>query len=278
MKSGFISTLVIATLAILGCSCSGDVEPPAYSRDKLGFEEMMATESSDAAPILNEHFMPAENAAEALHEFSGALKIPELAMQTEPSPIEPEIVNGRTTRLFPGVTIEFFSDQGYLVPVGRDLIEPDNSSNVWMIQFEPGRVWSEPGDQGFSRASFPFMLTGDVEGDAYNGIATFIYDRDSVSQLRYQVVQQSTPYFIQDFFVAWGHVPVRYSPGAIDGRERLAMEFRQELSDRIPWRDWSELEASHDPALEEDGDAVRQVEQVVQLLRCQDDGETLVAL
>ena len=255
MKIRFITTLVISALAILGCACSGDVEPPAYSREKLGYEEMMALDSSDTAPILNEHFMPAENAAKALHEFSGALKIPELAMHTEPSPIEPEIVNGRITRLFPGVTIEFFSDRGYLVPVVRDLLEPDNSRNFWMIQFEPGRVWSEPGDQGFSRASFPFMLTGDVEGDAYNGIATFIYDQDSVSQLRYQVVQQSSPYFIQDFFVAWGHVPVQYSPGAIDGRERLTMEFRQELSDRIPWRDWSELEASHDPAWFSDFDS-----------------------
>ncbi len=255
MKTRFISIPGLIVLAFLGCSCSGKVEPPADLRQKLTYEEMMAPDTSDTAPILNGYFMPSENAAEALHAFSGTLRIPELAMKTEPPEIEPGIINGRITQLFPGVTIEFFSDQGYLVPVVRDLLEPENGSNFWMIQFEPGRVWSEAGDKGFSRASFPFMLTGDIEGDAYNGVATFLYDKDSVSQLRYQVVQQSSPYFIKNFFVAWGHVPVEYHPDTVSGRDRLVREFGQELSDRIPWREWSELEASYDPAWFSDFDS-----------------------
>jgi CubicO group peptidase (beta-lactamase class C family) len=157
------------------------------------------------------------------------------------------MIHGKTTQLFPGVTLEFFSDGAHLVPVVRDLIQPRHSRSFWQIQVEPGRVWSEPGDHGMSRASFPFMLTGDVEGDAYNGIATFLYDGRKVSHLRYQVVQQSTPYFIQTWFVAAGHVPVRYHPADVKGRAGRAAEFRQELAARVPMRDWSELEAAHDP-------------------------------
>jgi CubicO group peptidase (beta-lactamase class C family) len=169
-------------------------------------------------------------------------------MITTPPAIEPGIVNNKATQLFPGVTVGFFSEDGYLVPIVRDLMQPRNRENFWLIQVEPGRVWSEPGDKGFSRASFPFMLTGDVEGDAYNGLATFLYDGSSVSRLRYQVVQQSSPYFIQTWFVAMGHVPLEFHPGEIPDRDRIAGEFRQELADRAPRSDWSELEAEYDPA------------------------------
>jgi CubicO group peptidase (beta-lactamase class C family) len=255
MRNTFINISSLVLLAILSCGCSGDVENPASPRQKLTFEEMMAPDSSDTAPILNDYFMPAENAAEALHAFSGALTIPELAMKTGPVQIEPAIINGKATQSFPGVTIEFFSDRGYLVPVARGLLEPENGKNFWMIQFEPGRVWSEAGDKGYSRASFPFMLTGDVEGDAYNGVATFIYNENNISQLRYQVVQQSSPYFVKNFFVAWGHVSMDFEPGTVDGRERLSREFRQELADRIPRRDWTELEAKYDPAWFSDFDS-----------------------
>jgi hypothetical protein len=254
LKTRFISIPLLALIAILACSCSGDVEKPVALRQKLTYEELMAPGSSDSSPVLNDHFMPTEDATKALHTFSGALTIPELGMETEPK-IEPAVIKGKHTQLFPGVTIEFFSDQGFLVPVSRDLLDAENDRNFWMVQFEPGRVWSEPGDRGFSRASFPFMLTGDVEGDAYNGIATFIYDEESISQLRYQLVQQSSPYLIRNFFVAWGHVPVVYQPGAVNGREELAADFRQELSDRLPWRDWSELEAAYDPAWFSDFDS-----------------------
>lgn len=259
MEKKFICILGLVVLAFCGYSCSGEVKHPVQLRQKLVYEEMMSPDTSDTAPILNDYFMPAENSAKALHVFSGSLILPELTMRTVPPEIEPGIINGKITQLFPGVTIRFFSDEGYLVPVVRDLVEPQdeprNGRSFWQIQVEPGRVWSEPGDMGLSRASFPFMLTGDVEGDAYNGIATFLFDEHGVSSLRYQVVQQSSPYLIKTWFVAWGHVSVKFRQGEVPGRERLVREFRQELSDRIPWRDWSELEAKYDPAWLSDFDS-----------------------
>ena len=247
MKAIPITVLAVAMMAVGGyahaASASGNAEP----RPKLTYGELMAPGSPDTAPTLNLYFMPAKGSADAHHAFSGKLTIPERAMRTIPAAIEPGTIHGKVTQLFPGVTLEFFSDGTRLVPVVRDLIQPRNSRSFWQIQVEPGRVWSEPADKGMSRASFPFMLTGDVEGDAYNGIATFLYDGHKVSQLRYQVVQQSTPYFIQTWFVASGHVPVRYVPGVVKRRAELAAELQQEIAGRIPTRDWSELEAAHDP-------------------------------
>ena len=243
-----IGILSLALLALGGYSCSGGVSEPTQLRQKLVYEEMMAPGTADTAPILNEHFMPAKDSRDALHVFSGTITIPEMPMQTAPVAIEPGIIHGKVTQLFPGVTLEFFSDGTHLVPAVRDLIQPKNSKSFWQIQVEPGRVWSEPGDSGMSRASFPFMLTGDVEGDAYNGVATFLYDDSSISSLRYQVVQQSTPYFIQTWFVAWGHGQVQYRPAEVAGRDQLTREFRQEMSDRVPVRPWSDLEKTYDPA------------------------------
>ena len=255
MKTNPVGILGSLVLAVCGYSCSGDFEYQANVRQKLTYEEMMSPDTLDATPILNEYFMPTENSAEALQAFSGKLIIPEVAMRTAPLELEPRTINGKTVQLFPGVTIEFFSDEEYLVPVVRDLMEPGNSKSFWQIQVEPGKVWSETGDHGFSRASFPFMLTGSVEGEAYNGIATFLYNENSVSNLRYQVVQQSTPYLVKTWFVAWSHIPVDFRPGDVDERARLTAEFRQELAGRIPRRDWSELETKYDPALLADFDS-----------------------
>ena len=248
METNKFGIFGLAMLVLGGCSQVADVSHPAQVRQKLVYDEMMSGDTADTAPIPNRYFMPAEDSADALHAFSGSMTIPELAMQTVPAEIEPKTIHGKTTQLFPSVTLEFFSDGAHLVPVVRDLIQPKNSRSFWQIQVEPGKVWSEPGDKGMSRASFPFMLTGDVEGDAYNGIATFLYDDRKVSQLRYQVVQQSTPYFIQTWFVAWGHVQVQYQRAEVHQHDELASEFRQEMTDRVATRDWSELQAAYDPA------------------------------
>lgn len=250
-----IGIVGLVMLALGGCWHVTNVAHPNQPREKLVYDEMMSRDTADTAPIPNKYFMPAEDSANALHVFSGKITIPELAMRTAPAAIEPRTIHGKTTQLFPGVTLEFFSHGTHLVPVVRDLIQPEKSRSFWQIQVEPGRVWSEPGDKGMSRASFPFMLTGDVEGDAYNGIATFLYDGAKVSQLRYQVVQQSTPYFIQTWFVAWGHVRVQYRPAEVHKHDELVREFRQEIADRVPTRHWSELEAAYDPAWLSDFDS-----------------------
>ena len=110
----------------------------------------------------------------------------------------------------------------------------------------PGRTWSEPGDNGFSRASFPFALTSTIENETYNGLATFLFDETAVSRLRYQIVRQLTPYFIKTWFVAAGHEKVTYRPGTIANPQAVRRAFEQELADRTPMREWSELDGEYD--------------------------------
>ena len=227
-------------LLLIGGSCVAAQE----NRARLGHDQLTSPNHPVAGPVENGFFMPQEGAAAAHHSFSGALIIPEHAMRTRPSVIQPPDIRGKKTQLFPGVTLPFVSHGEYLVPLERDIIEPPGSDSYWQIHVSPGRVWSEDGDRGKSRASFPFFLANLVENETYNGVATFLYDDDSVSQLRYQIVQQLSPFMVSTPFIAWHQVSIGYETQAI-ASERLIADFEEELADQLVWRDWSELEEKH---------------------------------
>ena len=76
--------------------------------------------------------------------------------------------------------------------------------SYWDIIVQPGRVWSEPQDGGWSRAGFPFALVNSLEGETHNGLATFLYKDGRVSNPRFQIVQQTAPFYVKDDFVAAG--------------------------------------------------------------------------
>ncbi len=243
--------LCLIVMIQLGCSYTQttDVSTVPLVRDRLGYQEMMSSKLGDKGPIQNYYFMPIGPLNDPKHTFSGTLAIPESPMNTDPEKIRPGIINGKNTGLFPGVRIEFFTYKDFLVPVVRDVMEPQGSESFWQIIVSPGRVWSEAGDRGFSRASFPFALTNTFENETYNGIAMFLYNDTKVSFLRYQIVQQLTPYLLKSWFVAWGHYPVVYTPGTVKDNNKLAQEFALELEHRTPLRDYSELIDKYGPEL-----------------------------
>ena len=75
------------------------------------------------------------------------------------------------TTIRPAFSAAFFTDGEHLVPMVRDILQPPGT-----IIFSPGKVWSEPGDLGMSRASFPFVLVNESNNAALNGLASFLYD------------------------------------------------------------------------------------------------------
>ena len=131
---------------------------------------------------------------------------------------------------FPDFSASFFTMDGYLVPVERDIIR--SPSIAWDIILSPGRVWSEPGDNGWSRASFPFVLVGRTFVDSHNGLATFLYNDSKVSDLQFQIVQENM--WTVGRFDAWLRVPMTYRPEPVDGRSELASAFERELAQRFP--------------------------------------------
>lgn len=227
--------------AVLVCSCSPQ---PDNRRVALDVSDLLSPEFVPPAPVENKHFMPTADAAAALHDFNGAIVIPEHGMGTSPPVVVPAEIAGKKTQIFPGIALEFVSHKGRLVPVSRGILEAEDSDSFWQINVAPGHVWSEPGDDDWSRASFPFYLTSNIENETYHGLATFLYDEANVSSLNYQIVHQLTPFLVETWFTAVGQVPIEYQVSNED-RSELMRGFESELADRLQWRNWSQLEAEY---------------------------------
>ena len=245
---------VLSLIALLATLPAAGVLADQPERAELGYRQLMSDNPAIDGPVANRFFVPPDGAAPEQHRFAAAIGIPEHAMRTQPGKIVPAEIAGKRTQLFPGVTFHFVSHNAFLVPLERELVVATGSDSFWQIQVSPGRTWSEENDEGMSRASFPFFLTSNIENESYNGVATFLYDDRSVSKLRYQIVQQLTPFFVETWFVAANQEAIDYQPMEIPAGQALA-DFEQELADRLEWRDWAELEEKFGAANLSDFDA-----------------------
>ena len=238
------ATLIAATSIV----SAGDVEPSGDTRDRLTFDEMMAEAPNEDGPIHNGWFMPVGDARPAHHELSGVLDFQSTAFVEDSGqsadmygiyftrdghPIAPE--------RFPEFSATFLTSNGYLIPVERDIIRTTRSD--WDIILSPGRVWSEPGDNGWSRASFPFVLVGRKWNDSHNGIATFLYNDTEVSDLQFQIVQELASWWR---FNAWARVPLNYRPGSIANHAGIAAAFTAEQAQRLSTAPLTALHAETD--------------------------------
>ena len=139
---------------------------------------------------------------------------------------------------FPAVTIEFLSTDDELIPAFQDIVISTTSLTRWSLIFSPGRVWKEEGDEGYSRASFPFVLAGKTRSASHNGIATFLFDDTTVSPLVIQIVQESHPY---DKFDAWGKIPITFDRKKIANAKALVLSRIHELGERLVVRPLTDL-------------------------------------
>ena len=181
-----------------------------------------------ATVVDNRFYAPTGDAAPALHEFSGVLTTSPVSLQ------------GSTFGEMPGFSVRFYTVDGALVPADRGIISSPGLLVPELI-LSPGRTWSEPGDGGLSRASFPFTLTAKTYNGAHNGVATFVYDAERVSAVYFQVTQETDEPNRIDL---WGRADAGYAPGEYADLPARRAAWRQELQARIPSRPWDELEAA----------------------------------
>jgi hypothetical protein len=230
----------VAELRQVGCA-PPPTPPTLGTRDRLTAAEFQTAEAVGTGLLHNAYFMSVGQTAPALHPFQGRVTVQASSM-----------ARGRygctgLAETLPGFTVAFFTHGEHLVPVMRDILEPPG------IILSPGRVWSEPGDGGLSRASFPFVLTSEYTNETHHGLATFLYDDTRVSALRFQVVQENAAGAQYD---GWGQAPMTYTPGPTAHDEVVRAQFTAALQQQTPIQPWSALPvAVGAPALEGfDGD------------------------
>jgi hypothetical protein len=208
------------------------------ARDRLTASELSGSATPDG-PVHNDYFMPVGAPTPARHTLRGLVTVAagSLAGRRDGCAIVP--------RRTPAFSFAVFSEGEHLVPVARGDIVAD------AIILGPGRVWSEPGDGGLSRGSFPFTMVNPLTNSAHNGLATFVFDEAHVSALRVQLVQETAPWSEVDL---WGRLHVTYTPGPIADEAAARAAFTEEVRRQTPIRPWSALGRS--AALDAfDGDA-----------------------
>lgn len=201
------------------------------------------------APVSNAAFIPGKDAL-AAPPFTGVLHIGAAPMKLDP-PLAKPVYMGRDTRIFPGVTLEFFTLGDLLVPVQRGQLvsqtAPGATPSYWDVIPEFGRVWREKADGGWSRAAFPIMLVNDTENACHEGLASFLYRDGKITGVRFQFVQQTAPWNLPHLFDTWGFAPARLSPGDAAKLADRRREAQAELAARLPAKPWADLVKSVPP-------------------------------
>jgi hypothetical protein len=247
----------LAALAVIPWAASAN---PAQPLPAQAFQDGRSLD----APVANFAFAPGPGAAapgasapgaSAAPEFAGVVKIKAAPMQTLPVLTQP-VIQGRDVRIFPGVELEFFTVGDVLVPVQRgEMVRetgPGATQSYWRIIPQLGKVWREPQDGDWSRAAFPVMLVNDTENHAHQGLAMFLYRPGQVSGVMLQFIQQTGPYLIKQYFVAWGFAPAQYAKGDTAKLAARRTQAQSELADRLPAKPWSELVKTTPPGTLDD--------------------------
>jgi len=216
---------------------SSEITPPQGVRDKLTAADLLS--GSFPEVVHNDYFMPVGNVLESIQFFSGTLELAETEMNTTRPDSD---WTGSGQRYFPAISLGFFRQGDLLIPLNRGIIRSGGQGrSYWNFIASPGRCWREAADNGWSRASFPFVLTDNFIGQALNGLATFVFTSAEISWVAVQITQETSPksdYVRGDFNAA---ISARFIPRIFAEAGPAAAQYENEAALRPPVRNWSTL-------------------------------------
>lgn len=134
-----------------------------------------------------------------------------------------------------------------LIPVRRGPIRGHNKA--WEFILEPGRVWDEPGDHGYSRASIPFTLTERNANCMHNGVLSFLFKTGgAISRVAVEIAGETCRY---SKFDMWRLDAAHYTPGKIVNASAIAAAYASYRSHMMPTKpiaDLAKVYPGSDPA------------------------------
>jgi hypothetical protein len=228
-------TIRLSPSARLGATLTGS---GIVDRNLLTYYDLMA--GSATAPVDDSAFALPDEAANPSVIFEGRLKFSSSSNYGSYKVIRDDqnyAVDPARFQL-PEFDLQFLQDDSYLIPVTQGLVFSGNP--YWNYIIGPGRIWLETRDRGFSRASFPFALVERNQNCVFNGVMAFLFNGTQVSQVRYQVTQETCLYFKFDL---WGQVPASYIPETISEAASLKLAHAVEVANRMPTKPISALES-----------------------------------
>lgn len=247
----FRALLPVLSILLVGNSCGGGSSSPSGvttppptvgARDQLTTTQLVGQTAPGV--VHNAYYQPRGSLRSVSHSLCGTIRFTETRMDTTHYDAD---WRGAGHTLFPAFSLPLIVDGDWLVPLERNIIlsgrgaGSGSGGSVWNVIVNPGEVWEEVDDGGYSRAAFPFTFTDNYVGQARNGIATFVFDGSGVSSVAIQISQETAPvaeHYRVDFSAL---VPVDWDPTCPAESAALVAEFQDELAQRIPIRPWSDL-------------------------------------
>ena len=240
--------LLSFTIPILLLSTCGNKPAPwegpviSQPRDKLTAEELL---SGKAQPLLDMSFFaqPAWG-KEAAIPFSGTLSIQETELVY---PKDRAYYPGEN--IFPNLELDFLTQEGELIPRQKEKIRAPQQNNIlWDVVLGTGKVWQEDTDGPWSRASFPLTLTDKWVGQARNCVATFVYQRDTVSNVCLQCSQETADIDDQQLGNISGMLPASFLPQSFPDSTEIIAQHQEAQARRLPVYPLSEIDLENDVA------------------------------
>ncbi len=221
-------------------------------RKKLSVSELRGINPDLQAPIHYDYFKPMGDVKEDAHRLEGSLMVPAFYGRKR----APGTTGGSFMNIvFPEFKIHITTSGDVLLPLERDrlLRSPDDNGSVIV---SPGKIWRESDDGEWSRGSFPITFINSDDDVAYYGVATFLFNDQSMSEVRFQYSQETANWAQFDL---WGQTKVTFAAGSVANAQKARVAYSIKIKNQLKIRPWRELESRFSQSLEDyDGEGNRE--------------------
>lgn len=205
------------------------------SRSLLTYSTLLTTGTGSAVDL--SAFSVPTNAANPSNTFEGELSFNGAQLGWQSVKDSYNYASITDIKKLPDFDYEFVQHGTHLIPVDRGLTI--TSHYLWQLILEPGRVWDENSDSGYSRAALPFSLQEYGANCTHNGVLTFLFKDDgSISSVAYQISSETCEYYK---FNLYGRLAATYSPASVTGAAGLKTAYEDEVSRRMPIKPITDL-------------------------------------
>ncbi|MCP4768046.1 MAG: serine hydrolase [Gammaproteobacteria bacterium] len=219
-------------------------EPRESERHRLSLTELSGVNPDLRAPIHYDYFKPMDAGRDDVHQLEGNLLVPAFSIRRR----APWITDGSFVYTdFPELDIHLVTSGDILLPLERDQLIYSSTGEDFVI-LSPGKVWRESGDGDWSRGSFPLTFVGIDEKAPYYGVATFLFNDRSMSEIRFQFSQETANWAQFDL---WGQTGVTYTAGVVAGAESARSSYAKISASGLKILPWHALEAKFSRSLDD---------------------------